>query len=237
MEWRDVELNNKYEVSTKGTVRIRETKHELSTHVINTGYERVDIHGTGEYKGQLVHRIVAKAFIPNPENKPQVNHKDGDRLNNNVENLEWVTDEENAQHSRDVLGTMDTQAAREVLNKNQKMPVQKVDLETGKVVNEYNSATEASEVGGFSQNKISSVCNGHRKSTGGYGWRFKNEEDLNRKRVRGITLSNGEEEFYFKSRLKASEFLGVNSSTILYHQKKHNYEPFEYRGYLVETEE
>lgn len=62
----------------------------------SVGYRKVTISG----KNEFVHRFVAIAFIPNPENKPQVNHKDGNKLNNAVSNLEWVTDAENKQHAK-----------------------------------------------------------------------------------------------------------------------------------------
>ena len=65
----------------------------------SNGYRQVVIDG----KHIMVHRLVASAFIPNPDKKPQVNHKDGNRSNNNVSNLEWVTVKENARHSRHVL--------------------------------------------------------------------------------------------------------------------------------------
>lgn len=63
------------------------------------GYLRVSIYRNGNRQRLFVHRIVARAFIPNPENKPEVNHKDGNPLNNHVLNLEWVTSSENKLHA------------------------------------------------------------------------------------------------------------------------------------------
>lgn len=68
------------------------------------GYKFVSLRRDGEYYQRYVHRLVAQTFIPNPENKPEVNHKDGDKTNNTVSNLEWVTPHENQLHSHLVLG-------------------------------------------------------------------------------------------------------------------------------------
>ena len=67
----------------------------LKKYISPYGYERVCING----KYWLVHRIVAMVFIPNPDNKPQVNHIDGNKQNNDISNLEWVTPEENMRHA------------------------------------------------------------------------------------------------------------------------------------------
>lgn len=72
--------------------------------VMKNGYIRIKFRVNGDVKQKTVHRVVAEAFIPNPENKPCINHKDGDRKNNKVENLEWCTYSENNLHEWRVLG-------------------------------------------------------------------------------------------------------------------------------------
>lgn len=76
---------------------------ELSTEETSKGYLRVYLSKNGKRKHHKVHRLVARAFIPNPDNKPQVNHIDGNKHNNSITNLEWVTDEENKLHRKQIL--------------------------------------------------------------------------------------------------------------------------------------
>lgn len=102
--WKDVVgYEGMYEVSNKGRVRSLDRKDIRGRRVkgkylkykkTSRGYLSLQLCG----KDCLIHRLVAKAFIPNPENKPQVNHIDGDKSNNNVENLEWCTSSENNKH-------------------------------------------------------------------------------------------------------------------------------------------
>ena len=85
-----------YGVSDKGEIINLKTGTVRKTKEVNSGYELVTLkRNDGTMKSVLVHRAVALAFIPNPENKPQVNHKDHNKFNNCVENLEWATQSEN----------------------------------------------------------------------------------------------------------------------------------------------
>lgn len=108
-----------------------------------------------------VSRLVAMAFIPNPENKPQVNHKDGNKLNNNVDNLEWVTQIENQYH-----------AWGNGLNKNKPKAVNQYDLNNN-FIREWESAREIERQTKIQRSNIACCCRGTRKTAGGYIWRFK----------------------------------------------------------------
>ncbi|MBR9700904.1 hypothetical protein GOV11_03500 [Candidatus Woesearchaeota archaeon] len=102
-EWGVIECYSRYEVSTLGRVRNKETKKVLKqsyTNYTTCPYLRVSVaEEKGVFKNENVHRIVAKTFIPNPEGKKTVNHVDGVKENNCVDNLEWCTYRENAVHA------------------------------------------------------------------------------------------------------------------------------------------
>lgn len=84
-----------YIITKDGRIIRKATNRELKAYTNEKGYKVVSIRG----KKLKVHRLVAMMYIPNPNNKPQVNHKDGNKLNNNVSNLEWVTNYENRRHA------------------------------------------------------------------------------------------------------------------------------------------
>ena len=96
--FKPIDLNPKYSVSNFGRVRNNKTNKILSPRNLQ-GYQRVAFYVDGKPTDFRIHRLVAKAFIPNPENKPQVNHINGDKTDNRVENLEWVTNSENIKHA------------------------------------------------------------------------------------------------------------------------------------------
>lgn len=100
-EWRDIKWCEWYQVSNLGRVRNHDGRI-LSLREVNSGYLVVLL--KKYHKGRTVHRLVAETFIPNPYNKEQVNHIDGNKHNNCISNLEWCTPSENMQHAKNILG-------------------------------------------------------------------------------------------------------------------------------------
>lgn len=154
---KDIDVLSRYKVDIYGNVYGRDGI--MSTSIDKYGYERcLMYYDDGKRRNTLVHRLVAKNFIPNPDNKPQVNHIDGNKLNNCVSNLEWVDNFENAQHAR--LNNLYTKAIR----------VQQYDL-NGNLINTFDSLAFASEYINRSSSGISECLNGKRKTCGGYIWK------------------------------------------------------------------
>lgn len=115
-------------------------------------------------KNQFIHRLIAKAFIPNPLNKPHVNHIDGNKQNNCISNLEWNTCKENSQHAVNLGLTTYTHCEKEV---------SQIDLLTGYVVRDFKSLQEAETITGVARQNISKVVRGLRTKAGNFGWKYK----------------------------------------------------------------
>ncbi len=98
-----IEIKNfeHYSISKDGLVRSNLTGKLLKPFKKTTGYLMVHLYKEGRKYGRVIHRLLAETFIPNPENKYCVNHKDGNKLNNSLDNLEWCTYQENSRHAFD----------------------------------------------------------------------------------------------------------------------------------------
>lgn len=133
------------------------------------GYKRINLSRSGNKRTYYVHRIVAQTFIdnPNPDNCV-VNHKDGNKINNHVDNLEWCTQKQNIRHARDTG-----------LIKTKTRAVYKCDLE-GNILERFNSYTEAAKSINVARCNIQHVCTGRQKTSGGFTWKYVEKKEINK---------------------------------------------------------
>lgn len=138
------------------------------------GYKTIQLCKDGIAKSFRVHRLVAEAFIPNPQNKSQVNHKDGDRTNNYVENLEWCTPKENIIHSYKKLERKANTPWKNKFGKDNpnSKEVYKIDKNTNKIIEKFYGINEANRKTNIARSSIYKVCNNKQKTAGGYIWKF-----------------------------------------------------------------
>lgn len=150
-------------VKCKNGYRIQPCKHLKNC--FDNHYYHVTLFLNGKRKIYLVHRLVAQAFIPNPKNLPQVNHKDGNKTNNNAKNLEWVTCSENIKHAFRV-------GLNHAHDGGTSKPILAYDT-NGIFVKEYKSTNEAARVLKVSTGNIWSVLSGKRKQIKGFVFKYK----------------------------------------------------------------
>ena len=166
----------KYEISDTGIVFSKNYKHtgerrELVSVKTTRGYLCVTVYEGTVRKVVYVHQLVAKAFITNPLKRREVNHKNGNKHDNTVENLEWVTASENMLHAVRVLNRKPPEHAtnREKNPTNRK--VIQMDM-SGNYIASHLSLTLAAEKIGRNRSNIGSAIRGSRNHCGGYKWRY-----------------------------------------------------------------
>lgn len=165
-----------YEINDEGILRNVKSKKIVHGHIENNGYVRVRIENKclGGIVRTSIHQLVAEAFIPNPDNKPFVNHKDLNKQNNHVSNLEWVTHKENCMHAY-LNGAYDEGLKKMKIYRDSK----KKRVSNGDRI--FDSISDAGEW--LSENcgiknkgsgiaGISAVCRGKRHKFGGYYWSY-----------------------------------------------------------------
>lgn len=166
--WKDIpNYEGLYQVSNLGRIKSfrRSTKFKCQDEYIlkpshaNNGYCQVTLYGNAAKKKFLVHRLVAEAFIPNPENLPQINHKDENPLNNKVSNLEWCTTEYNNAYGTAKIRMIDSKS----------QPVEQLTID-GRVIAIYRSVRIACEIIGVTKASLGyALRNG--TNCKGYFWR------------------------------------------------------------------
>ena len=181
--WRDIpQYEGMYQVSSKGRVRSLDRtlltangEHKmkgrvLSPNVNNSGYYYVTLSKDRRHWCAKVHRLVATAFIPNPDNLPEVNHRDGNKLNCCIENLEWCNHSDNHKHSFR-MGLSKVGVAQKAKRKS----VLQIDAVTGEVVREWDSIADANRhfYGNPRNTSIYRCIHGEYKTASGWKWRYR----------------------------------------------------------------
>ena len=167
--WKDIPgYEGKYQVSNLGNVKSlnykRSGKEKLLTpYQKPNGYMTISLWNNNRGHTEYIHRLVANAFIDNPDNLPEVNHKDENKQNNSVENLEWCGSKYNMNYG---------EGAHKKSAENHKKPVYQYDLQ-GNFIKEWSSATDIHRVLGYSNSNIARCCRGVSKTSHGYIWRYK----------------------------------------------------------------
>jgi len=196
--WKKIENYDNYEVSSFGHIRNMKTGRILKSYN-SGGYYCVGL-SKKKTKSYNIHRLVAQAFILNPENKLQVNHKDKNSLNNNINNLEWSTNQENCIHR--------SKGVKQKTNQN--LVINRIDKNTDEILEKYNSINDASKwiiTQNISNNfttircSISCCVRGIYKSSYGFKWKLVEQVNLDNEEWKEINIENENTNGYYISSL------------------------------------
>lgn len=191
--WKDIKgYEGLYQVSNLGRIKSLNYRHTGKEKILivsnhNSGYKQLQLNKYGKGKMYRVHRLVAEAFIPNPLNLPQVNHKNEMKDDNRVENLEWCNSTYNINYgtrnqqvsdalkgrkmSADAVENM-AKTKRGIYNTKNSKPVVQMD-KTNKIIAEFPSMCQVQRELGLSIGHIYECCRGKRNTCGGYKWKYK----------------------------------------------------------------
>lgn len=163
--WKDIkEYEGLYQVSNLGNVKRKKDNYVFKKNKNSSGYRVVTLTKNKMEKSVSVHRLVANAFIPNPKNKSQINHIDGNKMNNIIDNLEWCTASENMEHA--YKNNLEILKGKKIIQYDNNINIIKI----------WNKISDAEKQLNISHGKISMVCRGKRNKAGGYIWRYYNEK-------------------------------------------------------------
>ena len=172
IEWRDMYVyGDKYQISSIGLVRNKETGCLLKSQEDGKGYLRTTLSKNNKQVTIKNHRAIAIAFIDNPKKLPQVNHIDGDKKNNAVDNLEWITNYENMQHAikHGLINRVD------YCGRKKRAVIRIADDGTEK---EFASLAIAAEECQVHRSNLCKTLKGERHKCGGYSWKYSEESEV-----------------------------------------------------------
>ena len=190
-KWRDIkEFKGLYQVSNLGNIRSLDTminckgakginEHIRKGRILKktigtTGYYNVNLSKDSKVRLLRVHTLVARAFIPNPNNYKLINHKDGNKLNNKVENLEWCDYSHNIKEAYRIGLRKNKYSGKYGKEAQFSKPLLQFTID-GKFIKEWENASQVKRELGYCAENIRSVCNGKRKIANGYKWKYKEE--------------------------------------------------------------
>ena len=204
MKFKDIPGFPGYKISKDGRVFSDYTREDMKLG-INNGYYKLKLRVKGVYKNRFVHRLAARTYLPNPHDYPKVNHKDGNKLNNCIENLEWITSSDNVLHAYD-----------NGLLIHHTTPVLQFSLKSkGKELGRFKNMKEAFISTGDSISQISRCCNGE-NTRGNFYWEFESPETYVRSNPVPVIQYELVSSFIreFDSIKEASEALNISSQGI-----------------------